>query len=129
MERHRIACIGGLEMGAVPLVCAAAAVSASPNHKAVDAFFVRKAAKAHGAKERVDGHVAENAEVLMVDDVATSGQSIEKAIEGLKEEHPGCFVRRALVVIDRQEGATENLARRGIKLASLFMKSDFDIPA
>lgn len=126
MESNALKCVGGLELGAVPLV---SAVSVASHYKScpVDAFFVRKSAKSHGARERIDGHVRAGGEVLLVDDVATSGQSILTAIEAMKEEFPTCFVRRALVVVDRQEGAAQNLAERGIELVSLFKKSDFPI--
>ncbi|MGH6812501.1 MAG: orotate phosphoribosyltransferase [Methylocella sp.] len=122
MKRHGIACIGGLELGAVPLVSAVAAVSYLKYYP-VDAFFVRKAQKEHGARERIDGHLRDGAEVLMVDDVATTGDSILKAIEGIKGH--GSYVRRALAVVDREEGAAGNLAEQGIKLAAIFKRSDF----
>lgn len=122
MKKSNIACIGGLELGAVPIVSAVAAIS---HLKAwpVDAFFVRKAAKEHGARERVDGYLRNEAEVLMIDDVATTGGSILKAIEGI--EGHGCYVRRALAVVDREEGAAENLAAQNIQLAAIFKRSDF----
>ncbi len=126
MNIHSIECIGGPAVGAVPLVSAVSVMSfvkGSPKH----AFFVRKEAKEHGALERIDGHVKDSDEVLIVDDVATSGGSILKAIEGMKEEFPSCAVRKALVIVDRQEGAAENLARYGIELVSIFGTCDFDI--
>jgi orotate phosphoribosyltransferase len=122
MKSQGIACVGGLEMGAVPIVAATAAVSHLKNYP-VDAFFVRKAAKEHGARERIDGFLRDGAEVLMIDDVATTGGSILKAIEGIVGH--GCHVRRALAVVDREEGAAENLAAQGIKLAAIFKRSDF----
>lgn len=122
MKSQGIACIGGLEMGAVPVVAATAAVS-HLKHYPVDAFFVRKAAKEHGARERIDGFLRGGAEVLMIDDVATTGGSIVKAIEGI--EGHGCQVRRALAVVDREEGAAENLAAQGVQLAAIFKRSDF----
>jgi orotate phosphoribosyltransferase len=126
MQRNAIKCVGGLELGAVPLV---SAVSVASHYKSypVDAFFVRKAAKEHGARERIDGHVRVGEDVLITDDVATSGKSILIAIDAMKEEFPSCTVRRALVVVDRQEGAAQNLAARGVQLVSLFKKSDFPI--
>jgi orotate phosphoribosyltransferase len=122
MKSQGIACIGGLEMGAVPIVAAVAAVS-HLKHYPVDAFFVRKAAKEHGARERIDGFLRSGAEVLMIDDVATTSGSILKAIEGI--EGHNCHVRRALAVVDREEGAAQNLAAQGIKLAAIFKRSDF----
>ena len=122
MCQHSIECIGGLELGAVPLVSSVAVMShirALP----INAFFVRKAPKDHGARETIDGHLRAGAEVLMVDDVATTGGSILKAVEGI--ERHGCCVRRALAVVDREEGATENLAAHDIQLAAIFRRSDF----
>jgi orotate phosphoribosyltransferase len=122
MCQHSIECIGGLELGAVPLVSSVAVMShirASP----ISAFFVRKLAKEHGARERIDGHLRAGAEVLMVDDVATTGGSILNAIEGM--EGHGSYVRRAMVVVDREEGAAQNLARASIQLAAIFKRSDF----
>jgi orotate phosphoribosyltransferase len=122
MYQHSIECIGGPELGAVPLVSSVAVMShirALP----IDAFFVRKLAKEHGARETIDGHLRAGAEVLMVDDVATTGGSILKAVEGI--EGYGCCVRRALAVVDREEGAAENLARASIQLAAIFKRSDF----
>ncbi len=126
MRRQGLRSIGGLEMGAVPIVAEVAAASHHANYP-VDAFFVRKAAKAHGARERIDGHVKDGAEVLLIDDVATTGGSILRALEGLHEEYPNCTVRHALAIIDREEGASENLAAHGIRLASIFRKSDFGL--
>jgi orotate phosphoribosyltransferase len=122
MKRNAIACIGGLEMGAVPIVAAVAAVS-HLKHYPVDAFFVRKAQKEHGARERIDGFLRDGAEVLMIDDVATTGGSILKAVEGM--EGHGCHVRRALAVVDREEGAAQNLAAQGVELVAIFKRSDF----
>jgi orotate phosphoribosyltransferase len=126
MRRHGLRSIGGLEMGAVPIVAAVAAASHHANYP-VDAFFVRKAAKAHGARERIDGHVKDGAEVLLIDDVATTGGSILRALEGLHEEYPRCTVSRALAIVDREEGATGNLAAQNIDLASIFRKRDFGL--
>jgi orotate phosphoribosyltransferase len=122
MKRSGLFCVGGLEMGAVPIVSAVAAVSHLKSFP-VDAFFVRKAQKEHGARERIDGFLRAGADVLMIDDVATTGGSILKAIEGIAGE--GCHVSRALAVVDREEGAAENLAAQGIQLAAIFKRSDF----
>ena len=126
MQRHDLRCVGGLAVGAVPMVAAVSVMSAIKAFP-VDAFFVRKEAKAHGALERIDGFVSNGAEALLIDDVATSGNSIVKAMEGMQAEHPTSFARKALVVIDREEGARENLGRHGIELYSIFTRRDFNI--
>jgi orotate phosphoribosyltransferase len=71
----------------------------------------------------IDGYVAEASRPLIVDDVATTGGSILKAVEALREKK--CVVTTALSIVDRQEGAAENLAKSGIQLFSIFRKSDF----
>jgi orotate phosphoribosyltransferase len=124
MRRQELGAIGGLELGAVPLVSAVAAISHLKAYP-VDAFFVRKQAKAHGARERLDGHLRAGAKVLMVDDVATTGGSILKAIEGMRSECPAAHCARALAIVDREEGAVQNLTQMGIRLAAIFKKSDF----
>jgi orotate phosphoribosyltransferase len=125
MRKLNLACISGLEMGAVPLVCAVAFASHVEKYP-VHASFVRKAAKSHGARERIDGEVPQGAEALVVDDVTTTGGSLLQAAEAIKEER-ACVVHWALSVVDREEGAVENLARAGLKLVPLFNKSDFHI--
>jgi orotate phosphoribosyltransferase len=126
MKAQGIACVGGLAVGAIPLVSAVLVVSHEKGWP-VEAFFVRKEAKSHGALERIDGYVRDNGEILLIDDVATSGGSILKALEGVKAEHPNARVTKALAIIDREEGATEALAAQGIELASIFKRSDFTI--
>jgi len=118
--------VGGLEMGAVPVIAALAAVSDIAG-RPVKTFFVRKSAKDHGTKEVVEGlmtgeHLA-GKRLLMVDDVATTGGSVIKAIEAARAA--GGIVDDALVIVDRQEGGTEALAAIGVKLASVFVGDDF----
>ena len=129
MQRHGIHCIGGLVQGAVPIGQSVLMLGHAKQYP-IHHFFVRKEAKKHGALELIDGYPQDDSEVLIVDDVATKGGSIKTAIENLLKEHPSCVVKRALVVIDRQEGAAETLlAKRNVHLVSLFKKSDFPIPA
>ena len=127
MKRVGLRSVGGLEMGAVPLVTAAAFASHLADYP-VDAFFVRKEAKTHGAKELVNGFLRDGADVLFVDDVTTTGGSTLKAIDKVRlEEDRPITVRYALSVLDREEGATEAMAERGIRLVSLLKKSDFGL--
>lgn len=122
MRREGIHCVGGLELGAVPVV-SAAAVTAFQQTYPLDAFFVRKAPKQHGAREQIDGHIKRGAEVLAVDDVTTTGKSILDAVEIIADRQ--CGIAKALSIVDREEGAAENLAGKGITLYSLFRRSDF----
>jgi orotate phosphoribosyltransferase len=91
----------------------------------VSAFFVRKEPKKHGAKEQIDGHISDGKEVLIVDDVTTTGQSMLSAIRPIQKKN--CSINIALSIVDREEGAAEFLASHGITLYSFFKRGDFRI--
>jgi orotate phosphoribosyltransferase len=118
--------VGGLEMGAVPVISALAALS-DIEGRPVRTFFVRKSVKDHGTREVVEGLATGESlagkRVLVVDDVATTGGSILKAVEAARAA--GASVAEALVIIDRQEGGAEALAAEGVRLASVFLGDDF----
>ncbi len=124
MRQQNLRCIGGLLIGAAPIVSAAVVES---HHKGypISAFYVRKEPKVHGAKELIDGHIDEGGDVLVVDDVTTTGASTLRAVEAIRERN--CIVKKAFSIVDREEGATELLRDDGIELTSLFSKSDFGI--
>ncbi len=123
--------VGGLEMGAVPLVAVAAAMSAVAG-RPVAAIFVRKAAKEHGTQSLIEG-LAEGESlagkrVVVVEDVTTTGGSALKAVAALRAA--GAVAEHVVTVVDREEGATEAFAAAGIALHALFRKSEFanDLP-
>ena len=119
--------VGGLEMGAVPVIAALAALSDAAGAP-VKSFFVRKSAKDHGTREVIEGlapgETLEGRRVTVIDDVATSGGSLLKTIEAARAA--GARVEHALVLIDRKEGAAEALAAEGVSLGSVFTRADFD---
>ena len=118
--------VGGLEMGAVPLVASAAAMSAVAG-RPLRAVFVRKAAKEHGTRSLVEGlaegESLQGRRVVVVEDVTTTGGSALKAIEALRQA--GAIVRDVVTVLDREEGAREAFATAGIELHPLFRKGEF----
>ncbi len=116
--------VGGVAMGAVPIVaalCLASGGTARPRR----AFFVRKEAKDHGAERRVEGYLPERGEALLFEDVTTTGGSAMVAVEAVRAA--GSEVRTLYTVVDRLEGAEANLAREGIRLVPLFTRDDFTL--
>ncbi len=118
--------VGGLEMGAVPIVSMVA--PASFRHgRPLNAFFVRKAAKAHGTQVLIEGlapgETLDGKRVVVFEDVTTTGGSALKAAQAAREA--GAKVDTVLTLLDRQEGAREALAEEGLTLMSLLTAADF----
>jgi orotate phosphoribosyltransferase len=96
------AAVGGLTMGADPVVVAVAVISAksgSPIH----GFLVRKAEKAHGMGRRIEGFQEKAAKVVIVDDVCTTGSSTIQAIEAAREF--GFDIVGVACLVEREEAA------------------------
>lgn len=113
---------GGLEVGAIPL----AAALAQRYHQAgreLEGFFVRKQAKGHGSKERIEGVVKPGDRVAMLDDVLTTGGSALQAIEAV--EQLGAKVAAVVCIVDRLEGAGAALAKYDFR--PIFTIRDFGI--
>lgn len=110
------AAIGGLTMGADP-VAYAVALASRAQPPVIDAFSVRKEAKGHGTKRRVEGNFREGAAVVVVEDVITSGGSAIQAIAAVEEA--GGRVLGVLAVVDREEGGRAALEARGHAVAAL----------
>src|SRR6516162_9614491 len=99
--------LGGLEVGAIPMATAAALRYHEEGRK-LEGFFVRKQAKEHGSKQRVEGVVEPGMRVAVIDDVFTQGTSVLQAITEV--ENLGAKVVAALCIVDRLEGTREKLA-------------------
>lgn len=112
--------VGGLTLGADPLVTATSIVAYLDNHS-LGALIVRKDAKSHGTRRAIEspGILEPGDHVIVVDDVVTSGGSTLQAVHALREA--GFIVKHALAVVDRQAGAEQNLSAHGITLQSLFI--------
>jgi orotate phosphoribosyltransferase len=112
--------IGGIELGAVPIVVAVSARS-WPN-RPLTGFVVRKEQKGHGTDKKIDGNFRPNTNVVLFDDVTTLGGSVIKAVRAVRAH--GSEVKRVITVVDRMEGASENLAKEGLILEPIFTKRD-----
>ena len=112
MREHNIQAdaIGGLTMGADPIVSAVAVMS-SLEGTPLPAFIVRKEAKGHGTQRAIEGYDGKpGSRVIIVDDVCTTAGSLLTAAE--KAEEAGYKVVAAFCVVDREEGGTELVARK-----------------
>lgn len=108
--------VGGLTMGADPVAYAVAAASFGSD-LVVDAFSVRKEAKAHGTGRVIEGCFAEGDAVVIVEDVITTGGSAQRAIAAV--ESAGGRVLGVLAVVDREEGGRAALQREGREVVAL----------
>lgn len=115
-------CVGGLEMGAVPLIAPIAMKSLEAGRPLLG-FFVRKAAKDHGTKRRIEGLDIAGRTAIILEDVTTTGGSALQAVEAVKAA--GGKVALVLSILDRGEGAAELYASAGIPFRALFRAEEF----
>jgi orotate phosphoribosyltransferase len=122
-RRIQVDALGGLTMGADPITLAVAMTSSMAGDATpVQAFVVRKEPKGHGRGKRIEGNFASGQQVVVVDDVITTGDSTLKAIQAIEEE--GGKVAFALILVDRQEGGRENIESKGYPVAAAFTRED-----
>jgi orotate phosphoribosyltransferase len=123
-EDRDVEYIGGLETGTIPIVAAVAARSWP--ERPVSAFFVRKIPKDHGTRKLIDGQFKDGATVILIEDVTTTGGSVMQAASAVREH--GATVKRIISLVDREEGAIENMKRDGIEFTAVFTMGDFGNP-
>jgi len=124
LKDKSIDAIGGLTMGADPIAAAYAAISFERG-KGASAFIIRKEEKKHGKARLIEGPLKKGARVVIVDDVATSGGSLIKAIDAV--ETAGCKVVKVMSLVDREEGASSELKKKGYELHSLYNLKDLGV--
>ena len=119
----KIDAAGGPTLGADPIVGALAAISFQ-NNKPINTFLIRKMPKGHGRMLQVEGPALKAGdEVVLLDDVATTGGSLKDSIAILTKMD--VRVKKAIVIVDRDERAKEILAKDGCELISIFKASEF----
>lgn len=109
--------VAGPALGAVPIATAVSLESKLP------LLMIRKEKKGYGTSKLIEGELNEGDDVIVVEDVSTTGGSLLKAIKAIQEN--GGNVKRAFVVVDRQEGAIEAFKKEGIVLEPLISVNDF----
>ncbi len=113
--------VGGLSMGADPLVTATTVISAIQRRE-VAGLLVRKTTKEHGTQKQIEGPLELGMRVVVLEDTATTGSSALAAIDALKSA--GATVDRVIALIDREEGAAAMIRSHGIHFDALFSLSE-----
>lgn len=121
LEDSEVAAAGGMTLGADPIANALSVISYQRG-KPVKSFIVRKDVKEHGTKSKIEGNVRPREKVAIIDDVITTGASTITAIERAKEE--GLVVDRVIVLVDREEGALENIEKYVKRVDSVLTKTE-----
>jgi orotate phosphoribosyltransferase len=119
-RRWKPRAIGGLTMGADPIVVAVAVVSGK-----LDGFLVRKSEKQHGTGQRIEGFREKGARVVIVDDVCTTGASTVQAIEAAREF--GFEIVGIMCLVEREEAkgrANVETAAASVPFVSIFTAND-----
>lgn len=98
--------VGGPAIGALPIVVAIMSVND------MHGFLIRKAEKEYGKKDLIEGCLKKGDNVVLVEDVTTSGSSLLKAVKAVQEF--GCTIKQVVSVLDRNQGATELFEKEGI---------------
>ena len=108
--------LAGPELGAVALTAAASLASGLPF------VIVRKEAKSYGTERRLEGAYEAGDRVCLVEDVVTTGGAACEAVNALRRAGLEC--RKAVCVVDREEGGADALAREAVRLLPLFRAAD-----
>ena len=121
----RCEAVAGVELGGCPLASAVSLVSFQRG-RPLPALYVRKQAKDHGSKRRIEGDKSLRAgmPVVLLEDVITTGGSSLAAVQALREG--SASVSAIVALVDREEGGREAIESAGLELVALFTRSDFE---
>ncbi|MCB9838569.1 MAG: orotate phosphoribosyltransferase [Phycisphaeraceae bacterium] len=111
--------LAGAELGGIPLVTAAGLALSKPF------VFIRNSKKEYGTAKRLEGELTPTDRVVLLEDIATTGGQSVEAVETLREA--GAEVLAVIAVVDRLEGARQNIERAGVRFEALLTKRDLGI--
>jgi orotate phosphoribosyltransferase len=122
-QKEPIQAVGGMTLGADPLVTAVSVVSFLEKNP-IPAFIVRKEAKGHGTGNYIEGlkNMPAGCRVALIEDVVTTGGTLLQVIE--RVEAQGFKVGVVITVVERQEGGVKTLADAGYTLKSIFTREE-----
>lgn len=123
-ELEGIDAIGGPTLGADPFL-GAILYDSWLQKKELSAFIVRKKSKQHGTQKMIEGPLQPKMKVAIIEDVITTGGSIQQAIQTVEEF--GAKVVKVIVLVDREEGGTKSLEQEGYPVVALFKKRDLNL--
>jgi orotate phosphoribosyltransferase len=122
-----VVAVGGLTLGADPIVSAVSVVSAYEN-RPINALIVRKEAKGHGTADWIEGPVLPaDSKVVVLEDVVTTGKSAMQAVDRLRQA--GYQVDRIISLVDRNQGGAELYAQEGLGFDAIFPISEIQAHA
>ena len=113
----KVTAVGGLTLGADPIV-AGVALTSHLLGRPIRAFIVRKEQKQHGTGKEIEGELAAGERVAIVDDVMTSGGSVKLAIAAV--ERAGAKVAKVVCLVDRKEGGSDDLRSKGYEFKAIY---------
>ena len=116
LRESRAEAIAGPTLGADPIVSSVAVLSYLEG-RPIPALIVRKEAKQHGGMRSIEGPLTRGARVAVVDDACSTGASLLLAIDAVEKAE--CEVVKVIVILDRHEGGSEEVRRRGYDFAAL----------
>lgn len=122
IKETKATAVGGPTLSADPIM-GAIAYLCHIKKLPLKTFIIRKSKKKHGAKKQIEGPaLSKKDKIILIDDTATTGKSLIESLAVLKNE--GYDILKAVVLVNREEGAKETLAKVGLELVSIFTLSD-----
>jgi orotate phosphoribosyltransferase len=124
VKDDKIDAVGGLTLGADPIIGGVVATSHESGRPLVG-LIIRKEKSGHGREKRIEGPLTSGMNVLVIEDVVTTGSSSFKAIEALEEA--GCKVVKVIAIVDRLQGGREAFAAKNYRFEPIFTLKDLTI--
>ncbi len=121
LKNFDIQAAGGLTLGADPMAYAISLISFQKGNT-IKPFVVRKEAKGHGTGKHIEGKLQDVKKVAVLEDVSTTGGSALKAAKACQEA--SLNVIGIFTIVDREEGAKENIEKEGFEFYSIFRLSE-----